>query len=146
MTDSNDSEPISIGLDDGYAFTKLALANGRLAAIPSRARVGRAGQGAVADATLSGMDPEALGRITCPVRIASGGSSPTSYAQIAEVLGIPVGTVKSRVFHAVRKLRAELDGEPGNSLRVHRIGGKIVGRIGGTHATQSRWAGRRAVR
>ena len=27
-----------------------------------------------------------------------------------------------------------------------RIGGKIVGRIGGTHATQSRRAGRRAVR
>ncbi len=33
------------------------------------------------------------------------------YAQIAEVLGIPVGTVKSRVFHAVRRLRAVLAGE-----------------------------------
>jgi plasmid segregation protein ParM len=42
VTDTNGSEPISIGLDDGYAFTKLALANGRLVAIPSRARVGRA--------------------------------------------------------------------------------------------------------
>jgi plasmid segregation protein ParM len=42
VTDSNDSEPINIGLDDGYAFTKLALADGRLVAIPSRARVGRA--------------------------------------------------------------------------------------------------------
>jgi plasmid segregation protein ParM len=42
VTDSNDVEPISIGLDDGYAYTKLALADGRLVAIPSRARVGRA--------------------------------------------------------------------------------------------------------
>jgi plasmid segregation protein ParM len=42
VTESNDSEPINIGLDDGYAFTKLALADGRLVAIPSRARVGRA--------------------------------------------------------------------------------------------------------
>jgi plasmid segregation protein ParM len=43
VTDStNSSEPISVGLDDGYAYTKLALADGRLVAIPSRARVGRA--------------------------------------------------------------------------------------------------------
>jgi plasmid segregation protein ParM len=43
VTDStNSSEPISIGLDDGYAYTKLALADDRLVAIPSRARVGRA--------------------------------------------------------------------------------------------------------
>lgn len=31
------------------------------------------------------------------------------YAEIAELLGIPVGTVKSRVFHALRKLRADLE-------------------------------------
>ncbi len=34
--------PVSVGLDDGYAFTKLALPDGRLIAIPSRARLGRA--------------------------------------------------------------------------------------------------------
>ena len=34
------------------------------------------------------------------------------YAQIAETLGIPVGTVKSRVFNALRKLRESL-GEGG---------------------------------
>ena len=34
--------PVSVGLDDGYAYTKLALADGRLIAIPSRARLGRA--------------------------------------------------------------------------------------------------------
>lgn len=33
------------------------------------------------------------------------------YAQIAQVLEIPVGTVKSRVFHAVRHLRARLEQE-----------------------------------
>ena len=30
------------------------------------------------------------------------------YEEIAEVMGIPEGTVKSRVFHALRKLRARL--------------------------------------
>mgnify|MGYP000196323972 CR=1 FL=1 len=34
---------ISVGMDDGYAFTKLALPDGRFVAIPSRARLGRAG-------------------------------------------------------------------------------------------------------
>lgn len=34
--------PVPVGLDDGYACTKLALPNGRLLAIPSRARLGRA--------------------------------------------------------------------------------------------------------
>ena len=52
----------------------------------ARARVERAGQGAVADATLSGMDPEALHRITCPVRIATGGASAPFYAEIADAL------------------------------------------------------------
>lgn len=34
---------VQLGLDDGYAYTKLALADGRLFAIPSRARIGHAG-------------------------------------------------------------------------------------------------------
>ncbi|MBT2988850.1 MAG: ParM/StbA family protein [Candidatus Thiodiazotropha sp. (ex Ctena orbiculata)] len=33
--------PVPVGLDDGYAFTKVALPDGRLIAIPSRARVGQ---------------------------------------------------------------------------------------------------------
>jgi RNA polymerase sigma-70 factor (ECF subfamily) len=33
------------------------------------------------------------------------------YPEIGDLLGIPVGTVKSRMFHAVRKLRASL-GDP----------------------------------
>jgi plasmid segregation protein ParM len=37
------STPIPVGLDDGYAYTKVALPDGRLIVIPSRARVGRAG-------------------------------------------------------------------------------------------------------
>ena len=41
----------------------------------ARARIGRAGQGAVADATLSGMDADGLSRIDCPVRIATGSAS-----------------------------------------------------------------------
>ena len=34
--------PMSVGLDDGYAVTKLALPDGRLVAVSSRARLGRA--------------------------------------------------------------------------------------------------------
>ena len=33
------------------------------------------------------------------------------YAEIASLLEVPIGTVKSRMFHAVRKLRQVL-GEP----------------------------------
>ena len=43
MSDSNTMTPIQVGLDDGYAFTKVALPDGRLIAIPSRARVGKSG-------------------------------------------------------------------------------------------------------
>ena len=32
-----------VGLDDGYAYTKVALPDGRLLAVPSRARMGSAG-------------------------------------------------------------------------------------------------------
>jgi RNA polymerase sigma-70 factor (ECF subfamily) len=34
-----------------------------------------------------------------------------SVAEIAEALGIPVGTVKSRLFHARRALRHQLEGD-----------------------------------
>jgi len=34
---------IQVGVDDGYAYTKLALADGRLIAIPSWGRIGQAG-------------------------------------------------------------------------------------------------------
>jgi pimeloyl-ACP methyl ester carboxylesterase len=50
----------------------------------ARVRVERAGQGAVADATLAGMDPDALDHIGCPVRIATGGVP--LYTEIAEAL------------------------------------------------------------
>ncbi|MGB5198503.1 MAG: ParM/StbA family protein [Sedimenticolaceae bacterium] len=39
MTDASTITPV--GLDDGYAYTKVALPDGRLSVIPSRARVGR---------------------------------------------------------------------------------------------------------
>ncbi len=43
MTDTPLINPVPVGLDDGYAFTKIALPDGRLLAIPSRARVGQSG-------------------------------------------------------------------------------------------------------
>ena len=33
------------------------------------------------------------------------------YAEVAEILGIPVGTVKSRMFNALAKMRAFLEGK-----------------------------------
>ena len=42
MTAQPATTPTGVGLDDGYAFTKLALPDGRLVAIPSRARIGQA--------------------------------------------------------------------------------------------------------
>lgn len=43
MTDSAPVNPIPVGIDDGYAYTKIALPNGRLMATPSRGRIGRSG-------------------------------------------------------------------------------------------------------
>ena len=37
------ASPLCIGLDDGYAFTKIALPSGRVLAVASRAKLGRAG-------------------------------------------------------------------------------------------------------
>ena len=66
------------GVSGAAAVAALSLA--------ARTRVGLAGQGAVADATLSGMDPEGLTRIDCPVRIATGGASQPVYVEIAQGL------------------------------------------------------------
>ncbi len=44
--DTHAASPMSVvqvGLDDGYAYTKVALPDGRLVAIPSRGRIGHAG-------------------------------------------------------------------------------------------------------
>ncbi len=43
MTESESINPIPVGIDDGYAYTKIALPDGRLHAIPSRARIGQSG-------------------------------------------------------------------------------------------------------
>ena len=43
MSDVSSMTPIPVGLDDGYAYTKVALPGGRLIAIPSRARIGQSG-------------------------------------------------------------------------------------------------------
>ncbi|MCP4289484.1 MAG: plasmid stability protein StbA, partial [Gammaproteobacteria bacterium] len=40
---TNTSSITPVGLDDGYAYTKVALPDGRLVVIPSRARVGCSG-------------------------------------------------------------------------------------------------------
>lgn len=39
----NPMQVVQVGLDDGYAYTKVALPDGRLVSVPSRARIGAAG-------------------------------------------------------------------------------------------------------
>jgi plasmid segregation protein ParM len=39
--ESQTTSAVKVGIDDGFAYTKLALADGRLLAIPSRAQIGR---------------------------------------------------------------------------------------------------------
>ncbi|MEQ9561467.1 MAG: ParM/StbA family protein, partial [Woeseiaceae bacterium] len=39
--DFHEPAALDVGIDDGFAFTKLSLPDGRLLAIPSRARIGR---------------------------------------------------------------------------------------------------------
>jgi|GEM_PF-4478824 len=39
MTDSESINPIPVGIDDGYAYTKIALPDGRVHAILSLVRV-----------------------------------------------------------------------------------------------------------
>jgi RNA polymerase sigma-70 factor (ECF subfamily) len=46
-----------------------------------------------------------------------------AYSEIAALLGVPEGTVKSRMFHAVRQVREALSGK--------RVAGRAEGRAGG---------------
>jgi pimeloyl-ACP methyl ester carboxylesterase len=64
----------------------------------ARERIGRAGTGAVADATLSGMDPDGLAAIGCPTIIATGDRSAGVYADIATALRTRVRTATHRTF------------------------------------------------
>jgi len=57
----------------------------------ARERIGRAGTGAIADATLLGMDPHGLAVISCPTMIATGGASDRVYVEIAEALADHIG-------------------------------------------------------
>ncbi len=49
MTDTPEAAPVAVGLDDGYALTKVALPGDRLTVIPSRARIGHRGVSGVLD-------------------------------------------------------------------------------------------------
>lgn len=66
------------GVSGEAAVTALSTA--------ARERIGRAGTGAVADATLLGMDPNGLASIDRPVLVATGEASAALYAEIAAEL------------------------------------------------------------
>jgi pimeloyl-ACP methyl ester carboxylesterase len=52
----------------------------------ARERIGRAGAGAIADATLAGMEPAGLADIVAPVLIATGTASEPIYGEVADAL------------------------------------------------------------
>jgi RNA polymerase sigma-70 factor (ECF subfamily) len=55
--------------------------------------------------TISALEP--VQREILDLRFAQG----LSYAEIAEALGIPIGTVRSRLHHAVAEVRHRLESE-----------------------------------
>lgn len=62
-TDASSMTSIAIGLDDGYACTKVALPDGRLIVVPSRAQIGRAGMTWINDEIQCVLDYETSGMI-----------------------------------------------------------------------------------
>lgn len=70
------------------AFLVAVSGSAALERLSSRARdrIGLAGRGAIADATLLGMDPDGLARIECAVQLVTGSSSAPVYLEIAEAL------------------------------------------------------------
>lgn len=80
--DGGDLEAAALAFMEGVSGADAVAALSPAA----RARIGRAAQGAIADATLLGMDPAGLARISCPTRIATGTASAMLYAQIADAL------------------------------------------------------------
>ena len=70
------------------AFLERVAGPGTWDAMPERTRAFLAaeGGGAVADAGMDGLDPDGLGRISCPVTILTGGASEPFYAPIADAL------------------------------------------------------------
>jgi plasmid segregation protein ParM len=112
VTESDGISTIGIGLDDGYAFTKVALPDGRLLAIPSRARVGSAQM-----TWLNGSQPKVFEYETDGTRYAVGevDGEPTHFD------GYPAsGLNRAIVQHAL--LEAGLAGRS-----VHAISGLPVG-------------------
>jgi len=68
------------------AFLERAAGPGTWDALPDRVRAFLAseGGGAVADAGMTGLDPDGLGSIACPVTILTGAASERFYAPIAD--------------------------------------------------------------
>ena len=60
----------------------------------ARERIMREGGGAIADASLQGFEPEGLGRIGCPVAVATGSNSDAFYVQIADALVDRIATAQ----------------------------------------------------
>lgn len=52
----------------------------------ARDRIAREGRGAIADASLLGLDPDGLAHIDCPIAVATGSRSDALYDQIADAL------------------------------------------------------------
>ncbi len=111
MTETSSINPIPVGIDDGYAYTKIALSDGRLHAIPSRARIGQSGVTWVNDARQGIFEYETEGTI---YSVGDVDGAPTQFE------GYPVsGLNRVIVQHALQDAR--LAGCP-----VHAVSGLPV--------------------
>lgn len=74
--------------DAAEAFLAAVTGSAAVASLSpgARARVRAGGRGALADATLLGLEPDALARIACPVVISTGTASEPFYGIIADAL------------------------------------------------------------
>ena len=72
--------------------------------LPDRARsfLAREGDGALADAGLTGLDPDGLARITAPVAILTGAASEPFYAPIADELARRIPGARRQALEGAR--------------------------------------------
>ena len=95
-----------------------------------RRAIGREGTGALADAAMEGLEPDGLGRIICPVTLATGDASEPFYAPIADALAARVGPRAERIH--LPGLR-----HPAPITDPSAIAGLILSRLDGTTSLET---------
>jgi O-succinylbenzoic acid--CoA ligase len=86
------------------AFIEGVGGPGAWQVLPERTRTFLAGEGggALADVAMTGIDPDGLARVACPVTILVGGSSEPFYAPLADALAARIPGARLRVLVGLR--------------------------------------------